>query len=229
MNPRTWSCLMLLGTLCLAAISSLSAQTTFSNPASITINDAAAATPYPSDIVVSGLGNLTAVTVTLTGINHSFPDDIDMLLVGPQGQKAIVFSDVGGGPDLTGNSYNITLDDAALLPLPDTGTLASGTFQPTNSGAGDPFPAPAPSGAAGSALSVFNGTNPNGTWSLYVVDDTAVDTGSISGGWSLNITAAAIPEPSTWILLSIGMVAFAAARRRRWCARRQRSDIRVRD
>jgi hypothetical protein len=40
-------------------------------------------------------------------------------------------------------------------------------------------------------LSVFNGTNPAGTWSLYVMDDRAINTGSIGGGWrlSLEITA----------------------------------------
>ena len=42
----------------------------------------------------------------------------------------------------------------------------------------------------GSALSVFDGTDPNGTWKLYVVDDAADDTGAITGGWSLHITTA---------------------------------------
>ena len=30
--------------------------------------------------------------------------------------------------------------------------------------------------------------NPNGTWSLYVVDDLGADVGTITGGWALNIT-----------------------------------------
>ena len=46
-----------------------------------------------------------------------------------------------------------------------------------------PAPAPAPSGATyNTPLSVFNGANPNGTWNLYIRDDAAIDTGSISGG-----------------------------------------------
>ena len=198
----------LLLLLVVFASSSALAQT-FSNTNPIQINDAAAATPYPSTITVSGLGSLISITVTLTGLTHSFPDDVDILLVDPLGYAAVIFSDVGGGPDLTGNSYTITLDDAAPLNVPDNGPLLSSTFKPTNAGAGtDPFPAPAPSGTTASALSTFNGINPNGTWSLYVVDDTAVDGGMISGGWSMTISAAAIPEPSTWTLfLFCGTVA----------------------
>ena len=37
-------------------------------------------------------------------------------------------------------------------------------------------------------MSVFNGLNPNGAWSLYVLDDEAGDSGSIAGGWSLKFT-----------------------------------------
>ena len=211
LRPALW--LIVAGSI--FSVPAVLAQTTFSNATPITINDAGAASPYPSDITVSGLGSVSKVTLTLSDLSHSFPDDIDMLLVGPAGQRAIVFSDVGGGPDVTAAVYDITLDDAAPAPLLDTGPLVSGTFQPTNSGAGDPFPAPAPAGASGSALSVFNGTNPNGTWSLFVVDDTAQDEGNISGGWSLSITAAPIPEPSSWILLGLGMAGMTFLRRLR--------------
>lgn len=77
-------CLFLAAAL-LTAAASVRAQTTFSNSAEIMINDAASASLYPSDIIVSGLGSIDKITITLSGLNHTFPDDIDILLVGPQG------------------------------------------------------------------------------------------------------------------------------------------------
>jgi subtilisin-like proprotein convertase family protein len=157
------------------------------NPTSITINSGGAASPYPSPLTISGnTGIISSVTVTLTNLSHAFPDDVDILLVGPGGQNAIILSDVGGSAPTS--SVTLTLDDAAATSLPDSGPLVSGTFKPTNSGPVDTFPAPAPAPSGGSALSVFNGTDPNGVWRLYVADDSPGDGGSIAGGWCLNIT-----------------------------------------
>src|SRR5918993_996683 len=50
-------------------------------------------------------------------------------------------------------------------------------------------PAPVPSG--GSSLTVFDGTNANGTWSLYVYDAFNLDGGQINGGWSITFNSAA--------------------------------------
>ncbi len=127
------------------------------------------------------------MTVRLNSLSHTFPSDIDILLVGPQGQTAVIMSDVGGSTDL--NGVTITLDDAAALPMPST-AITPGTYQPTNLGVGDAFPAPAPVPSGTSTLSVFNNTNPNGEWRLFLVDDASVDLGSIAGGWTLTITSA---------------------------------------
>ena len=158
------------------------------NPTAITINSGGAASPYPSPLTISGHTGviISSVTVTLNNLSHTFPDDVDILLVGPGGQDAILMSDVGGSTPASG--ITLTLDDAAGSNIPDAGPLVSGTFKPTNSGVGDAFPAPAPAPSGGSALSVFNGTNPNGIWKLYISDDSGGDSGSLAGGWCLNIT-----------------------------------------
>ncbi|QUV81077.1 S8 family serine peptidase [Chloracidobacterium sp. D] len=166
---------------------------TFSNPAPITIpasGTSGPAAPYPSTINVSGLtGVVTKVTVTLNGFTHTFPDDVDVLLVGPGGQQCILMSDAGGAAGVS--SVNLTFDDAAAVSLPDSTLITSGTYRPTNHPPNpDTFPSPGPGSVTqplNPPLSVFNGTNPNGTWSLFVVDDATLDTGNINGGWSITI------------------------------------------
>jgi subtilisin-like proprotein convertase family protein len=174
----------------------VTSTSTFSNAASVAIPGTgtgaatgAPASPYPSTITVSGITNtVTKVTVTLTNFNHTFPADVDVLLRGPGGQKMLLMSDVGGGTDAV--NVTLTFDDSALAI---GATVVSGTFRPTNIGAGDLFPATAPAGPYPDPqlLSVFNGVSPNGTWSLFVVDDAATDTGNFSGGWTLRITTSA--------------------------------------
>jgi Ca2+-binding RTX toxin-like protein len=169
------------------------AQTTFSNSTPIVIPDSGPATPYPSPINVSGLSAaVTDVDVTMNNVTHTFPDDIDVLLVGPQGQNVILMSDAGGGTAISDTT--LTFDDAAPGSLPDGDLIAPGTYKPTDIVEGgeenDTFTPPAPAGPYSTQLAAFNSTNPNGTWSLYVFDDAAADVGDIEG-WSLRITVAA--------------------------------------
>jgi hypothetical protein len=168
---------------------------TFSNTNPITIQDATASNPYPSTINVSGLnGNLASLKVTLTNLSHTWPDDIDALLVGPTGAKIILMSDVGGSDDL--NNITLTFDPLATAALPDSGLITSGTYLPTDFAIGDLFNSPAPIGPYGTDFSVFNNTNPNGVWSLYIMDDTGGDAGDIAGGWSLTIGTTSTNNPT---------------------------------
>jgi hypothetical protein len=45
-------------------------------------------------------------------------------------------------------------------------------------------------------LAAFNNTDPNGTWSLYIVDQYTFSTGRIAGGWQLNLTTSTSPIPA---------------------------------
>ncbi len=163
----------------------------FSNTTAITANDATAVgigNPYPSNIEVAGLsGNITNITVSLNNFNSTFPDDIDILLVAPNGNNIILLSDAGGANDIF--FTNLTFSDAATAGLSDAGLIASGTYLPTNIGTGDTFPAPAPAPGTNTTLAAaFGGIAANGTWSLYVVDDTGIDMTTIGNGWTITIT-----------------------------------------
>ena len=161
--------------------------TTYSNTAPITILDNAPASPYPSRIVVSNFtGFVGKVSVTLSNMNHTYPDDIDILLVHPSGRASILMSDAGGGFALVNASP--TFDRTASAVVPDEGQIVTATYRPLDYEPGDLFPTNAPGGPYQANLSAFEGITPNGTWSLYVVDDTSGDFGIISNGWSLAIT-----------------------------------------
>lgn len=188
---------LFLALIFFVCLNSARAQTSFTNPAPITIFDSGASSVYPSNIPVSGMGtSITKVTVSLKGVSHTFPDDIGVLLVGPTGIKVRLMTDVGGQNDI--NNINLTFDDAATTSLPDGTTLSSGTYKPTqgtdNGGTllyahQTNFVSPAPIAPYVNTLSSFNGTNPNGTWKLFIDDDSSNDAGSMANGWVLTITA----------------------------------------
>jgi hypothetical protein len=183
---------------------------TFSKPAKISIpagavlpgcttdiNSVGEASPYPSKKIVSAFpagSHIRDVNLTLKNFtDHNSPKDVDVLLV-HGGRNRTVMSDVGGGTPVS--NINLLLNDEANSPLPDDG-LAGGSFKPRNadgnSGSGDFFPSPAPAPDARSALSGFDGQNPNKTWSLFVRDDFSFDCGEFGGGWSIRIKAA-VPQ-----------------------------------
>ena len=181
----------------------------FTNAATIIINDNAVALPYPSTINVSGLaGNILhtpgSVKVTLCNFNHAFPDDVGIVLVGPTGAALLVQDGAGDDADLVDVTY--TLSDTGATLLPDPTNWGPGLYKPTAYYINDAFPAPGPGttynspGPTGSGTatfsSTFGGTNPNGVWSLYVMDFEAADIGSIVCGWSLEITAGPVVRTS---------------------------------
>ncbi|MCX6902479.1 MAG: hypothetical protein NTW03_03140 [Verrucomicrobia bacterium] len=142
----------------------------YSNPAAITILDASAASPYPSVINVSSLfGVVAKATVTLVNVNHTFPSDIQVLLVGPGGQtNVLLMSDAGSHYGLVNTT--LQFDDTALGNLPASAPIVSDTYRPTDYPPTETFPPGAPTPPYGPVLSVLNGMIPNGTWSLYVMD-----------------------------------------------------------
>ncbi len=190
------------------------ATTTWNNSGSISIpapgDTRGPGGPYPSSVVVSGVtGTVSKVTVTLHGLSHGASDDVDILLVGPNGQNALLMSDAGNGGPI--NNLTLTFDDSAAGQLPSAGSISTGTYKPTNiDNNSDNFGAPAPSAPYGQSLSTFNDINPNGEWSLYVQDDFKQNTGSLVQGWSLTVTTSnttcCISVPATADLAISGSV-----------------------
>src|SRR5262249_15829840 len=166
-----------------------------------------AATPYPSSITVSGLtGVVSHVSVTLRGLFHTSCGDISMLLVPPDRTNSVVLMSQAGGyergspPIGTVSVGQLTFDDAATTKLFTIGpwwAITNGSYRPTDAASTNFFLLPAPSGPYSTfysnyntRLSGLNGAAPNGTWSLYVQDESQADTGVITNGWSLNIATA---------------------------------------
>jgi hypothetical protein len=74
-------------------------------------------------------GRIRDVDLRLRDFSHTYPSDVGVLLVGPQGQNAVVMRSVGGSKDVSGT--NLTLDDEATDRLPLSSQITSGTFRPT--------------------------------------------------------------------------------------------------
>jgi subtilisin-like proprotein convertase family protein len=159
---------------------------------------------YPSIINVSGVaGQISKVTFSIS-LSSSAPDDLDLLLVGPTGARSLVISDAGGLTDPV--NVNYTFDQTAPAVFPDSpATLVpAGTYRPANylglatpePGGQDNFPNAGGLANYPTDLNVFNGTNPNGVWSLYVVDDQQGDQSSLPSGWSINITTGPAGSPA---------------------------------
>jgi hypothetical protein len=116
----------------------------------------------------------------------------------------MLLANVGPNDRNISGATNVTLvfDDNALSYCPTNTLMVSGTYKPTYALTNDyAFPGVAPAYPLGTNLAIFNGTAPDGTWNLFVLDSASPDSGVISNGWSLTITATAADIPPT--LLSI--------------------------
>jgi hypothetical protein len=169
--------------------------TSTGGPIAITDNNALTA----SSIHVSGVvGQVATVKITLNGLTHAFPADLDFMLSSPSSVTDYVFmSDAGTGFGPSGaTNLNLTFSDDVAPRLPGD-VFSSGEYRPADYGqpaeqAADFgvistitfHAAPASDWTFGAA---FNGVKPNDDWTLHVGDDTAGNVGSLDS-WSIEIT-----------------------------------------
>jgi hypothetical protein len=209
-------------------LTNLSSQVAATNSAVLTINDTAnqfrntnpisilqgtGSNPYPSTINVTGAtSNTFRIRVTLYDLDHVRPDNIDALLVGPNGAKYVVMGDAGGTIAVTPAApVTLTFADYPNAVLPDAGPLATGIFKPTTCETPvSAFPAPAPGlpyvepgctvarANAQTLFGNFGGIAANGNWSLFIRDDNGVArpveanapdivNGEVKGGWGIEL------------------------------------------
>ncbi len=170
----------------------------------LTIPSVGAANPYPSTINVAGLtGSVVDLTVRINGYSHTFPRDVDVLLVAPNGQRSIVFSDVGG-PNPGVSNIDLAFNDSAATTVdPNVAPVSGTTYRPTDNDAMDNFPAPAPAAPHPTGFAAFFGpaAAQNGAWQLFVVDDIDGDAGSIAS-WALEFTLAPLAEADLVVTLA---------------------------
>ncbi len=144
-------------------------------------------TNYGSPITVANLrGAVQHIAVTLYDVHHTYPSDLDILLVGPTGKTLKLMSNAGGGTDV--NATDITFADNAIVPVPTGTPISAGNYLPFDYPPTYTMPAPAPAAPWGTFADLL-AADPNGVWRLYVNDHAPGDGGQI-GGWSLTIYTA---------------------------------------
>ncbi len=154
-----------------------SASFSTGNLACTTYNSSDTPLPIPdpgfteSSITVSDAAVVTDVNVTVN-ISHNWDADIDITLVAPDGTEIDLSSDNGG----TGDDYiNTVFDDDATTAITAGSPPFTGTFSPEQ------------------PLSVLNGGNAGGTWTLRVADDEAIISGTLDS-WSIEICGTPQPD-----------------------------------
>jgi subtilisin-like proprotein convertase family protein len=153
------------------------------DPAAATFS-AAGPVPIPDNdptgaslpLAVSGITSAISKVKVTMHLTHTFDADLTIRLIGPDGTTITLAGGVGGsgdnfGTDCPADGNDTEFDDAAPTSIVVGTAPFVGSFRPTG------------------ALSGFNGKSgaaANGTWTLRVIDNFAIDTGSIEC-WSLSI------------------------------------------
>ena len=146
------------------------------------------ANPYPISRTVSAVSGVIAdVDVSLGGVFHERAQDLDLLLVGPQGKTVMLMSDHCGATRAKDAVW--IWDDEAPAAMSTTAACPSlSAYRPGNGFPFEVMPAPAPLSPYGSTLATFDNTDPNGEWKLYANDDLGPDgEGFFTGRFALAI------------------------------------------
>jgi subtilisin-like proprotein convertase family protein len=119
----------------------------------------------------TGLGtDIWINKVEIHGINHTYADDIDLLLISPGADTLVLSADNG---DSYANYPDVIFTDSAMTYISDFDfdSLLAGYYHTQDT----------------IGFAKFNGQDPNGTWQLKLIDDADADIGYLTH-WTLEFT-----------------------------------------
>lgn len=144
-------------------------ETFSSGPINVRIPAVGDAGLITSTIEVPTGGTIVDVNISIN-LTHTFMADLEIFLVGPDGTEVRLVNDAGSSGDPNGV---ITFDDEAAQSFSSASAPFSGTWRPVID-----------------QLSLLDGKDMAGTWTLRINDDAAGDIGTLRD-WSLQIEAGA--------------------------------------
>ncbi len=106
----------------------------------------------------------------------------------------------------TGSGFDVTLNDSGGFNINTTPETPGVPF-----GGGGNY---SPADGSGAFATAFNGLNPNGTWTLFLADESAGGGTSTLVSWDLEVSA--VPEPTNVALGIFGVCAVAGRLRAGW-------------
>jgi subtilisin-like proprotein convertase family protein len=158
--------------------------TDVTNNVSVAVDDLSSAS---STINIAQHGLIDDINILINNLTHGWDEDL-ILSITHSGTTAILsFRNGGSG----GADYlNTVFDDEAGIQITSGIAYApySGSFIPEE------------------LLSAFDGMDIFGDWVLTVTDMEAGDSGAINS-WGIKATSTKVPEPSSIMLLSLGLLA----------------------
>ncbi|MBD1875077.1 proprotein convertase P-domain-containing protein [Nodosilinea sp. FACHB-131] len=136
----------------------------FSNETAIQISQFSP-TDVSSTVDVANLsGPLQRISVTINLV-HTYTSELQISLIAPSGASVLLVGNAGGSGD---NFFDTTFDDGAAILISQGAAPFQGSFQPQQ------------------PLSTLIGSDPNGTWTLQIQDQTFLDRGFLNH-WSLAV------------------------------------------